>query len=102
MNNKALTTTGIASLLLVGMLAFLFVACESPPVAKFSVTSDSGNAPFDVTFLLSEFADADSYTWDFGDGSGSTDIEPMHSFEFTGEFVVTLTAARGDVVDTAQ
>ena len=100
-NNRALTTTGIASLLM-GMLALLFVACASPPVAKFSATSDSGNAPFDVTFLLSEFADADSYTWDFGDGSGSTDIEPMHSFEFTGEFVVTLTAARGDVVDTAQ
>ncbi|MBT3996222.1 MAG: PKD domain-containing protein [Chloroflexi bacterium] len=80
----------------------LFVACASPPVAEFTVTTDSGNAPFDVTFLLGELADADSYSWDFGDGSGSTDIEPTHSFEFTGDFVVTLTAVRGDVIDTEE
>ena len=90
------------ALFFVGIAVFLFVACASPPVAEFTVTSDSGNAPFDVTFLLGELADADSYSWDFGDGSGSTDIEPTHSFEFTGDFVVTLTAARGEVRDTAQ
>ena len=102
LNKRASSRARFIAWFSVGIAALFFVACTSPPVAEFSATSDSGNAPFDVTFLLGELADADSYSWDFGDGSGSTDIEPVHSFEFTGDFIVTLTAKRGDVVDTAQ
>ena len=102
LNKRASSPARFIAWFSVGIAALFFAGCTSPPVAEFSATSDSGNAPFDVTFLLGELADADSYSWDFGDGSGSTDIEPVHSFEFTGDFIVTLTAKRGDVVDTAQ
>jgi peptidyl-prolyl cis-trans isomerase B (cyclophilin B) len=101
-NKRASSVARSVALISMGVATLFFVACASPPVAEFTSTADSGNAPFDVTFLLRESADADTYNWDFGDGSGSTDIEPTHSFEFTGDFVVTLTAARGDVVDTAE
>ena len=86
----------------IGIAALFSIACASPPIAEFSATSDLGNAPLNVTFQLGELADADSYSWDFGDGSGSADIEPTHSFEFAGDFIVTLTARRGDLVDTAR
>jgi len=77
-------------------------ACTSPPVAEFTPSQDSGSAPFEVSFVLGELADADNYSWDFGDGSGSREIEPKHVFEFSGEFVVKLTAERGGTTDTAE
>ena len=37
-----------------------------------------------------------SYTWDFGDGTTSTDKNPTKSFAHTGTYTVTLTAANGN------
>jgi hypothetical protein len=36
-----------------------------------------------------------SYTWDFGDGSGSTEYQPKHEYLQEGTFYVTLTAENG-------
>jgi cyclophilin family peptidyl-prolyl cis-trans isomerase len=88
--------------LLAGIIALMLTACSSPAVAEFTATGDSGNAPLEVSFLLGELADADEFIWDFGDGSGSTETEPTHTFEFAGEFVVKLTATRGDSVSIAE
>lgn len=86
-----------------GFAVLSLAACSADPaVAEFSASVDEGNAPLEVSFVLGELANADSYSWDFGDGSGSTDVEPNHLFEFAGEFTVSLTATRGDSVDTAQ
>ena len=38
---------------------------------------------------------ADSYTWDFGDGTTSTDAEPTHAYSAPGTYTVTLTASKG-------
>jgi cyclophilin family peptidyl-prolyl cis-trans isomerase/PKD repeat protein len=84
------------------IVAFLLIAaCSEPAVAEFSVTSNSGNAPFDVSFTLGENADADSFSWDFGDGGGSTELAPSHTFQDAGTFTVRLTATRGDSVSSA-
>ncbi|HIK88810.1 MAG TPA: PKD domain-containing protein [Dehalococcoidia bacterium] len=86
-------------LLLLGIAALLISACSTPPaVAEFNATGESGNAPFEVSFVLGELADADSFSWDFGDGAGSDELEPTHVFENAGIFVVRLTATRGDSV----
>ena len=87
------------------ILLLIFIAtsaCSSPPVAEFYTTNNSGNAPFDVTFVLGDLADGDSYRWDFGDGNGSTELEPTHTYNFSGEFLVNLTAIRGDRVSFAE
>lgn len=43
-----------------------------------------------ITFInTSEMAD--SYAWDFGDGTTSTSLNPTKVFQETGEYVVTLT-----------
>lgn len=46
--------------------------------SQVSFTNASGNAT--------------SYTWDFGDNSGSTQANPVHTYAQGGEFQVTLTA----------
>jgi cyclophilin family peptidyl-prolyl cis-trans isomerase/PKD repeat protein/WD40 repeat protein len=85
------------------MAALFLSACSTPPaIAEFSATSESGNAPLDVSFVLGELADADTFSWDFGDGAGSSELEPSHTFEFSGEFTVRLTATRGDSVDVSE
>jgi peptidyl-prolyl cis-trans isomerase B (cyclophilin B) len=92
----------VALLTVFSVTAVALSACTSPPVAEFTPSRDSGNAPFEVSFVLGELADADNYSWDFGDGSGSSEVEPTHVFEFSGEFVVKLTAERGGTTDTAE
>ena len=89
-------------LVLTGIALLFFAACSSSPVAEFTASSESGNVPFEVSFVIGERADADSYSWDFGDGSGSTEIEPSHTFEFSGEFIVKLSAKRGDTIATVE
>ncbi|AFD07984.1 T9SS type B sorting domain-containing protein [Solitalea canadensis] len=47
--------------------------------------------PYTVKFTnLSQ--NADSYIWDFGDGSTSTEINPQHVYEKDGVYNITLTA----------
>ncbi len=80
------------------ILAISFVGCNEDDdvnlpevVASFAKTinADTGT----VSFLnLSE--NADSYTWDFGDGTSSTEINPIKSFA-TGTYTVALTAENG-------
>lgn len=65
------------------------------PVADFSYTATDGYVNFGN---LSQRAD--SYTWDFGDGTGSTDAQPQHAYWSLGTFTVTLLASRCGYTDT--
>ena len=72
------------------------VSVEDPPEANFSFTHTTfGNLAF-VTFENTTVG-ADSYSWDFGDGSTSTDIHPEHEFEnfYEQTFEVCLTTTNG-------
>ena len=40
-------------------------------------------------------ANANSYQWDFGDGSTSTQMNPTHTYASSGSYTVTLTAING-------
>jgi PKD repeat protein len=63
-----------------------------PPVADFSANPLSGNTP-----LIVQFTDlstgATSWQWDFGDGSGSTQKNPSHTYQNPGSYTVVLTAS---------
>jgi PKD repeat protein len=69
---------------LLGIAVSLLAACSSPAVAEFSATSDAGTAPFEVSFTLGETTDGDTFSWDFGDGVGSSESEPSHTFQDAG------------------
>ncbi|HRH59775.1 MAG TPA: PKD domain-containing protein, partial [Chitinophagaceae bacterium] len=56
--------------------ADVLISCKTPLTVQFNNTS----------------ANASAYFWDFGDGSSSNDISPVHTYNTTGSFTVTLIA----------
>lgn len=73
--------------------------------AAFSYTTDSLR-PVDVSFFAEITGTPDIVMWDFGDGSTSTELNPIHSFPDTGIYQVTLsvlnTAYQNFCSDTAR
>ncbi len=59
----------------------------TPPAANF--TSEVNG--FNVLFTNNS-ANADTYYWDFGDGSTSSDVNPQHTYANDGSYEVTLRA----------
>ena len=66
------------------------------PTASFSETGTGG-----VTKnFINESEDADSYLWDFGDGTTTSTTNASHTYEEAGEFEVCLTALNACGEDT--
>lgn len=63
--------------------------------AAFSALPTEGVAPLTVTFL-NDSVGADSYIWDFGDGTRGGDANPAHVYRFGGEYTVSLRAIAWD------
>lgn len=62
------------------------------PQSEFSANVDSACSPLEVHFVnTSQWAD--SYLWDFGDGTTSTEPEPVHTFVDPGYYTVRLTVS---------
>lgn len=60
-----------------------------PPIAKFTYKQNckvSGNIKFTNTSI-----GADTWEWDFGDGSGSVEKNPLHVYTKKGDYTVILT-----------
>ncbi len=66
-----------------------------PPTPVLGATPTSGKQNLTVTFTSSDSTDPDgvivSRTWDFGDGSGSTEANPVKTYRTAGNFTATLT-----------
>ncbi|CVK32656.1 protein of unknown function [Methanoculleus bourgensis] len=60
------------------------------PVADFTADVTSGPAPLTVAFTDNS-TDAESRSWDFGDGTASTDQNTTHTYETAGTYTVNLT-----------
>jgi uncharacterized protein (TIGR03382 family) len=71
------------------------VVPNNPPVAVFDVLIDDLNVDFD-----NDSTDDDgiivAFAWDFGDGTTSTEVNPLHSYAAGGTYTVTLTATDDD------
>ena len=61
-----------------------------PPQAGFAFNPVSGIAPLSVQFLNRSSGNISSYSWNFGDGSLSTEQDPTHVFTHPGNYTVTL------------
>jgi PKD repeat protein len=70
------------------------------PRADFSADRTRGGAPLEVNFIDKSSGMPASWQWDFGDGSTSTDKNPVHRYTTLGSFTVTLTVANTDGQDT--
>ncbi|NMM48932.1 PKD domain-containing protein [Marinigracilibium pacificum] len=66
------------------------------PIAGFDVeNSDRLIANGDVVFVNTS-EDGVTYEWDFGDGNTSTDANPVHRYQASGVYTVTLIATNED------
>ncbi len=70
-------------------------------VARFSVSDDSCLAPCIVSFDASNSQNADSFSWDFGDGNTASGETTTHQYENAGIYEVTLIAEGGSGKDTS-
>lgn len=84
---------------LVAAVAIFATSCKKvSPTARFTYEQNG----MEIKFINSS-ADADSYIWNFGDGSEqSTEQHPTHVYAASGEYTVVLTANNKNGSSTAQ
>lgn len=88
-----LTVTIVSDKVASGVVMAVEYAVATDLTADFSASPRSGDAPLDVTFTDQTTGGQGtviSWLWEFGDGSTSTDQNPLHVFDL-GVYNVTLT-----------
>jgi len=77
---------------------------NSPPVAAFSASRTSGQAPLKIDFNASNSSDPDgdalTYEWTFGDGATGSGETVSHTYTAAGEYTVVLIASDGVLTGT--
>ena len=69
-----------------------FIEVYKEPVAIISVDTNSGCIPFDISFVDQSISSNSilSWFWDFGDGSTSSQQNPIYGYSSSGNFTVSL------------
>lgn len=67
-----------------------------PPIASFTATPTTGEAPLNVHFTDTSTKGPTSWNWDFGDGTTSTIQNPKHNYTTPGTYTVSLTARNSE------
>jgi len=80
---------------------YINVREKEPLIADFSANATSGPAPLCVQFQDNSTGNPGSWSWDFGDGTNSTDPSPCHLFATPGIYAVRLTIVADDGVTEA-
>ncbi len=62
------------------------------PIAAFDFRAQDGN-PFTIEFFNQSSGDIAGVSWDFGDGTQSTEANPVHVYAASGTFTVTLSVS---------
>ena len=63
------------------------------PIANFTADQTGGSAPLMVQFNDTSRYYPTSWFWEFGDGSNSTEQNPVHTYSSDGNYTVNLTVA---------
>ncbi|MFZ2198766.1 MAG: choice-of-anchor D domain-containing protein, partial [Thermodesulfovibrionales bacterium] len=71
----------------------------SPPVAAFSESITTGDAPLAVTFSDLSINNPTAWSWDFGGSGSSNEQNPLHTFRTSGTYSVTLTSSNAGGFD---
>jgi PKD repeat protein len=78
-----------------------YVNAGVPPTADFTAVPTTGAVPLSVQFTDASKGGPTSRSWDFGDGSTSSSVNPVHVYTTTGTYTVTLTVKNAYGSDTA-
>lgn len=73
------------------VLPLIITSCEITPNAFFYSNKVDANVGEKI-FFTNDSYNATGYEWDFGDGSYSTAVNPVHTYNSSGSFQVVLTA----------
>jgi PKD repeat protein len=71
----------------------LEVTKETTSEANFTANVTSGNAPLNVKFTDTSTGTPTNWTWEFGDGSTSTEQNPTYIYKSEGNYTVKLTVS---------
>jgi len=63
------------------------------PTAKFRAIIPDTPLPVQVTFINESTGNPTTWSWNFGDGTTSTEQHPTHTYTNPGTYLVTLTAS---------
>ena len=77
------------------------VSPVSAPVASFTADIRQGTAPLTVRFSDLSASYPASWAWSFGDGTGATVENPIHTFTDAGSYTVTLMATNAGGSNTS-
>jgi hypothetical protein len=78
-------------ILILFVIPFLLNSCENAPEASFLVENLTPEVGQKIFFTNQSF-NAESFEWNFGDGSLSNEPNPVHVYTGSGTFQVELTA----------
>ena len=84
-------------------IVIMVVMSGCSPRSAFIGAPLSGTAPLTVNFRDTSYSGNGQITewlWSFGDGTSSSDQNPVHTYTGAGEFWVTLTVTAGDATAT--
>ncbi|MFM2283855.1 MAG: hypothetical protein RL222_1359 [Bacteroidota bacterium] len=74
--------------------------CEEPTVAVVASFTVPEDPTTDGVTFTNTSTGADTYLWDFGDESTSTEKNPTHPYDEPGYYTIKLTASKGNVSAT--
>jgi PKD repeat protein len=69
-----------------------YITTGLPPTADFTSGARTGAVPLTVMFMDASAGRPTSWSWNFGDGTTSTQQNPSHTYTGAGTYAVTLTA----------
>lgn len=79
--------------LFIAFISILLTGCAKP-IADFTLNSGSKKVTVPQKFE-NKSQKATTYSWDFGDGKTSSEASPVHSYNHSGKYEVTLKASDG-------
>lgn len=74
-----------------GVVKINFELTNTTAALDIGLSQDSGCAPLTINFNNNSLG-AVTFTWLFGDGFSSNDLDPTHTYNDTGTFIITLIA----------
>jgi PKD repeat protein len=77
-----------------------FVTAGAQLAADFTADQRVGTAPLTVTFTDLSTGNPSTWSWNFGDGTTSTERNPTHVYQLEGGYDVSLTVTNGYGSDT--